>query len=265
MKTKHHTIFHHHEDPDTFKARFSKHVSDLTTGFEQPRNPFLADEAAELIQLGTRGVMGPGVSNMVRTIENPGISQHKKFRENRIIKKTKGYMILSQRTNCPYSNLQIQEGTEIKEMKLQVRLFPQMYIFTQIRGGDMDQFFSHKTLKYPPALTKCGDLRHGEKSDLLKCLQPTPPKSHLPSVFAAALEEFVLANMMKLKKNHTFVDYCSEMLNLQLQHYTREYDAQRIDVVFDTYKQVNLKSSARTKRGKGIRYKVQVNSVTLTN
>ena len=129
----------------------------------------------------------------------------------------------------------------------------------------MDQFFSHKTLKYPPALTKCGDLRHGEKSDLLKCLQPTPPKSHLPSVSAAALEEFVLANMMKLKKNHTFVDYCSEMLNLQLQHYTREYDAQRIDVVFDTYKQVNLKSSARTKRGKGIRDKVQVNSVTLTN
>ena len=124
MKTKHHTIFHHHEDPDTFKARFSKHVSDLTTGFEQLGNPFLADEAAELIQLGTRGVMGPGVSNMVRTIENPGISQHKKFRENRIIKKTKGYMILSQRTNCPYSNLQIQEGTEIKEMKLQVRLFP---------------------------------------------------------------------------------------------------------------------------------------------
>ena len=82
MKTKHHTIFHHHEDPDTFKARFSKHVSDLTTGFEQLGNPFLADEAAELIQLGTRGVMGPGVSNMVRTIENPGISQHKKFREN---------------------------------------------------------------------------------------------------------------------------------------------------------------------------------------
>ena len=129
----------------------------------------------------------------------------------------------------------------------------------------MDQFFSHKTLKYPPALTKCGNMRHGEKSDFLKCLQPTPPKSNLPSVSAAALEELVLANMIKLKKNHTFHDYCSEMLILQLQNYTREYNAQRIDVVFDTYKQVNLKSSARTKLGKGIWHKVQVNSITLTN
>ena len=63
-------------------------------------------------------------------------------------------------------------------------------------------------------------MRHGEKSDFLKCLQPTPPKSHLPSVSAATLEEFVFANMIKLKKNHTFGDYCSEMLILQLQNYT---------------------------------------------
>ena len=55
------------------------------------------------------------------------------------------------------------------------------------------------------------------------------------------------------------------MLIPQLQKYTREYDAQRIDVVFDTYKQVSLKLSARKKRGKDIRCKVQVNSITPTN
>ena len=83
----------------------------------------------------------------------------------------------------------------------------------------MDQFFSHETLKYPPALTKCGEMRSGKKSDLLKCLQPTPPQSHLPNVSAAALEGSVP------KKNQTFGDYCSEMLIAQLQRYTREYDA----------------------------------------
>ena len=129
----------------------------------------------------------------------------------------------------------------------------------------MDQFFSHEMLKYPPALTKCGEMRSGEKSDLLKCLQPTPLQSHLPSVSAAALEGSLLVNMIKPKKDQTFDDYYSEILILQLQKYMREYDAQKIDVVFDSYKQVSLKSSARTKRGKDIQHKVQVNSITPTN
>ena len=53
LETKNHTTFHHHEDSDNFKARFSKHVSDLTTEFKQISNPVLPDEAVELVQLGT--------------------------------------------------------------------------------------------------------------------------------------------------------------------------------------------------------------------
>ena len=66
---------------DSCKARFSMHVSDLTTEFKQLGNLFVPDEAAELIQLGTRDVMGPEVINTVRTTEDLGISQHKEFRE----------------------------------------------------------------------------------------------------------------------------------------------------------------------------------------
>ena len=46
---------------------------------------------------------------------------------------------------------------------------------------------------------------------------------------------------------------------------TQEYDAQRMDVVFSTYKQVSLKSLARKKRGNAIQHKVQMNSIALTN
>ena len=80
-----------------------------------------------------------------------------------------------------------------------------MYISNQVRGGNMDQFFSHETLKYPPALTKCGEMRSGEKSDILKCITPSPIKSPVPKVEAAALEGSVLVNMIKPKKNQTFV------------------------------------------------------------
>ena len=163
MKTKDHTTFHHHEDSDRFKARFSKHVSDLTTEFKQLGNPFLSYEATEFIQLGTRDVMAPGVVNTVRTTEDLGISQHKEFRESRIIKKTKGLHDSITKNKLPLFKLtktrrQSSNRTESKELKLHARLFSQVYISTQIRGGDMDQFFSHETLKYPPAVTKCGEM-----------------------------------------------------------------------------------------------------------
>ena len=90
FETKEHTTFHHYEYSDSFKAIFSKQVSDLTTEFKQLGNPFLPDKAAELIQLGTRDVMDPEVINTVITIEDLGISQQKEFRENKIVKKTKG-------------------------------------------------------------------------------------------------------------------------------------------------------------------------------
>ena len=74
METKDHTIFYHHEDSDSFKARFSKHFFDLTTEFKLLGNLFLPDEAVELIQLGKRDVMGTEVINMMKTTEDLGIS-----------------------------------------------------------------------------------------------------------------------------------------------------------------------------------------------
>ena len=118
--------------------------------------------------------MGTEVINTVRTFEDLGISQHKEFRENRIIKKTKGLHDPITKNKLPLlksTNTRGQSSgcTGSKEFKLHVGLFSQMHISTQIRGSDMDQFFSHEMLKYPPALTKCGEIRSGEKSDLLKC------------------------------------------------------------------------------------------------
>ena len=71
--------------------------------------------------------------------------------------------------------------------------------------------------------------------------------------------------MIQLKKNHIYGDYCCEMLILQLQKYMREYDAQRTNVVFNTYKQVSLESSVRNKHGREIQLKVSVNSIAPTN
>ena len=148
---------------------------------------------------------------MMKTTEDLGISQHQELKENIIFKKTKGLhdpitkiklpLFKSTGTRGQYSSC-----TESKELKLHVRLFSEMYISTQIKDGDMDQFFSHETLKYPPELTKCGEMRSGEKSNFLRCLQVFSPQSHLRSVSTAAFKRSVLVNMIKPKKNHIFGD-----------------------------------------------------------
>ena len=85
---------------------------------------------------------------------------------------------------------------------MHVRLFSQTYIATQIRGGDTNEFFSHKTLKHPPSLSKCGQMCSGNKSDLIGCIEEVP--NVLPRTEAAVLEGSVLINMVKAKRNQSF-------------------------------------------------------------
>ena len=57
------------------------------------------------------------------------------------------------------------------DLKIHIRLFSQMYIIIQVRGGDMDEFFRHETLKHPSAFTKDQQMRSGNKTDLLPSLR----------------------------------------------------------------------------------------------
>ena len=61
--------------------RFDKHVNDLLTEFEQLGNPFMPDESNELIQLGTKDVMGDDVMKTVkqsRTLVNQNVKSSRK-------------------------------------------------------------------------------------------------------------------------------------------------------------------------------------------
>ena len=130
----------------------------------------------------------------------------------------------------------------------------------------MDEFFSHETLSQPPALSKNTEMRSGDKSQLVKCLdQLSNNQVQVPKVLAGVFERSVLVNMLKPKKNQTFERYYIDTVQPEIQKYVTEYNAQRMDNVFDTYKKDSLKSQTRLERGKGIRRKVQTNSIAPTN
>ena len=87
-----------------------------------------------------------------------------------------------------------------------------MHIATQIRGGDMNEFFRYETLKHPPSLSKYSQICSGNQSDLISCIEEVPnvlPRTEAPAVEAAAWEGSVLVNMVKAKKNQLFQTYAS--------------------------------------------------------
>ena len=74
---KQHGSFHPREVSNSFQIQFAKHVNDLLTEFEQLGNPFMPDESNELIQLGTKDVMGDDVIKAVkqsRTLVNQNVT-----------------------------------------------------------------------------------------------------------------------------------------------------------------------------------------------
>ena len=133
----------------------NKHqVTNLTREFEKHDNPFLSEEE-DLIHIETREVMPSNVVETVRIIEDIGKLQAQTFTKERI--KTR------------------EKPLDATIKKNQFQLFSQLYISTQTRGGDIGEFFSYECLPYPPALSKGGIMRTGEKADLLPCLKKLIP------------------------------------------------------------------------------------------
>ena len=224
LKENEHSIYNHHESSPTFQKRFKQDVDKLSDEISQLGNPFsCANDSKELIQLGTKDVMGDDAIKKVMEIKELGKKQYEEFRNTRIftqknpidtpIRKNK---ILIFKTPCMKGK---SSKAETKELKLHIRLFSQMYIATQVRGGDLEQFFRHETLPFPPALSKNGQMRSGNKSDLAKCIQPSEITSTVPEVNGAVLEGSVIVNMTKPTKNQNFKNYCADSFYPQVKKY----------------------------------------------
>ena len=88
-----------------------------------------------------------------------------------------------------------------QETKDQFYLISQLFAVTRVCGGDMDEFFKHETLVHTLTLTKSGQLRSGEKAEILPQLKSLISDSEttvrMPVVDGTVLEGSVLANQIK--------------------------------------------------------------------
>lgn len=93
----------------------------------------------------------------------------------RLLYQSKRIIFFFCNTNFKVANTNGQSPKHLlNELKIHVRLFLQTYISTQIRNCKMSEFFSYETQKHPLALLKCSQMRSGNKSDLVNCIEEIP-------------------------------------------------------------------------------------------
>lgn len=257
------TPTNHHQDSKSNQKRFESQVKSLVNTIEEMGNPF-SETSEDLVQLDTKDMTDSSVIETVRGIEKFGNDQYHAFVEDRLvkrvvslsepIKKNKLHLFSYQKTKSVKPSATKQTITSLKKS---CSLFSQLYVSCQIRDGDLDDFFRHENQSFPPALSSFGDLRSGNKADLLTCLEDlssSTTSTESPSVDAVLLDGAAIVNMLKPGHATTFSEYAEQVFQPYVKGYLQK--AKRVDIVWDVYLEDSLKATARHRRGLGVRRRV---------
>ena len=257
----------HHEQKRHVQIAFAKDVQALTRVIQEMGNPF-CETSPDLLVLDTRDVADALVANMVHKIAALGQDQYESYVKERLVSKTKAITDPLKRNSLPlFSRPPVKQKStkqmQVSTLKSNCSLFSRLYIASQIRSGDLDDFFQHENQVCPPALSQNGMLRSGTKSDLLTCFENTllAAKEHASTshssvqVSCTILDGAAIVNMLQPGAAKTFQEYATDIfipyLTSLLRHVTR------LDIVWDEYIKHSLKAGTRSKRGKGIRRRVE--------
>ena len=251
---------------------FAQSVQALTATIEEMGNPFI-ESSGDLLVLDSRNIIDTAVVDTLHHIEKLGQDQYEAYVEERLINQTKPITDPIKRNSLPlFSSPPVREKSnkqlKLMSLKSDCSLFSRLYIASQVRSGDLDEFFKHENQAYPPALSQMGVIRSGNKSDLLNCLEDIAPLNESNSnatlnVSCTVLDGAAIVNMLRPGTAKTFQDYAADVIlpyiNTQLQYVTG------LDIVWDRYVEESLKTHARSKRGVGLRRRVEPSSTIPSN
>lgn len=248
----------HHEQAHSTQTTFQKQVINLTDTINRMGNPFL-DDFQDLVNLENRNCLDESAVMDLNVLETTGKEQynhfvktvfedrshsiHEPIKKNSLAVFKKKHRITSQ------------QGKKVKILQNNVALFGQLYVATQSRDGDLDEFFAHEIQSFPPSLSDFGKLHlPSKKSDLLEQLCRTDETEHPPAFDCKVLDGAVTAHSLPTSAVSTFNEYADKVFLPYLERQLQT--SSRIDVVWDKYVSDSLKECTREKRGKGNRRKV---------
>ena len=115
----------------------------------------------DLLVLDTRDVADEAIVDTVRKIEKLGQDQYDTYISERLVNQMKHIDDPIPRNNLSlFSQPVVREKSrvhqQIKSLKSDCSLFSRLYIASQLREGDIEEFFAHENHAYPPALSQMG-------------------------------------------------------------------------------------------------------------
>lgn len=248
-----------HEQSCSTQATFKRQVSSLCEVVSSMGNPFL-DDCPELLVLDSRNCCNEDVVATIRSIEELGKTQYHRYYID-VIKDRSVPIQQSIKKNFlplfkqPLSRKLTKKEKQIAGLKSDCNLFSQLYIASQFRDGDLQDFFTHENQPWPPSLSEHGKLRlPTKKSDLLKCIGMERTTEPTPSFDVMVFDGSAIVHALSTKLVKTFDEYFHSVFLPWTESMLHNSD--RIDIIWDVYRAASLKESTRERRGKGIRRKV---------
>lgn len=250
----------HHEQTAAHQKSFLNGLKSLIGTFQELGNPF-CDSGVQLLSLHSKIIVHKSASNVVNNIYHIGSQQYSDFVQERLITNKMPIQAPIHRNKFQlFSTASHVRRSAIKDrlcaLKNDCVLFSRLYIASQTRGSDIDEFFAHENQAFPPSLCSNGNLRQGTKSDLLKCLKNISNVVQIekPPIECVIIDGAAIVQILKPSYKMSFIHYAKNVFMKHIYAYLE--NSARVDVVFDVYKSDSLKAGCRVQRGSGVRRRV---------
>ena len=244
------------------QSAFATNVTGLLSAFEELGNPF-EDQSADLLVLDMKDIVSTEVADTVKNITQIGKWKYGEFVKERLQEKHNAVTERLTKHKLPLFGTPVQKPTKqtgrLSALKNDCALFSRLYIACQCRDGDLEGFFEHENQPWPPSLSQMGEMRQGQKADLVKCLEILQEgKLDAPAVDAKILYGAVLVQMLSIGTATTFQEYADSIFVPYVVN--QLHSAKRVDIVWDVYQKDSLKKATREKRGSVLRRRVEDSS-----
>lgn len=161
----------HHDQAPSVQVSFAKDVRSLLSVMEDLGNPF-KEESADLLVLDTKEIADHAAVETIQNVQRVGQEQFQAYVKQCLVDRSKSiYDVIHHNKLKLFKNtakINMSKGKQqLASLKSDVGLFSWLYIGCQTRDGNLEEFFCHENQAYPPALSDCGNLYLGTKSDQL--------------------------------------------------------------------------------------------------
>ena len=145
----------------------------------------------------TKDIVDDAVFRTVQNAYKTGEEQFKLFVKERFVERIKPvtYPLLKNNlaTFSTSKKIVSKHKTKAQILKEDCSLFSRLYIASQTRDGNLEEFFTYENQPWSPSFSQLGQLRGGQKADLLKCLPDTSTTVHTHSVVDAVILDGAVA------------------------------------------------------------------------